>query len=376
MTLSWIKLKALLAKEFIQLLRDRITFGFVLIMPIMQLVLFGYALNTDPKNLPAIILDQNKTNISRSFIHQLETSNYFRILNENYGEQQAENAMIKGQALFILNIPANFSQDLIRGHHPTILMTVDATDPVTSANALAATQALKSIGIPHDFVGSLSYLAPTQPSFDITVHKSFNPEGITSYNIVPGLMGVILTLTLVVVTGMAVTREREKGTYEQLLAMPVSSLEVMLGKITPYILVGYAQVCVVLLAAKLLFNVPFLGNLILLFFVVTLFSSANLMVGYLFSSISKTQMQATQMSVFFFLPSILLSGFMFPFQGMPYFAQIIGELLPLTHFVRITRGIMLKGATFSHIYRDIIPIILFLIVARWIAIKKYKSTLD
>ncbi len=376
MRLSWAKLKALLAKEFLQLLRDRVTFGFVLIMPIMQLVLFGYALNTDPKNLPIIILDQNKTNISRSFIHQLETSSYFRILNDSYGEDNSARAMIKGQALFILNIPANFSQDLIRGQHPTILMTVDATDPVASANALAVTQALKLIGLPHEFVGPLSYLAPKQPSFDITIHKSFNPEGITSYNIVPGLMGVILTLTLVVVTGMAVTREREKGTYEQLLAMPVSPLEVMLGKIIPYILIGYIQVCVILLAAKLLFNVPFIGSFILLFIVVTLFASANLMVGYLFSSISKTQMQATQMSVFFFLPSILLSGFMFPFQGMPYFAQVIGELLPLTHFVRIARGILLKGATLAHIYNDIIPIILFLIIASWIALKKYKSTLD
>ncbi len=376
MTFSWIRLRALLTKEFLQLSRDTLTLAFVLIMPIMQLILFGYALNTDPKNLPLIVIDQNKSNFSRSFIRQLETSNYFRILDQTYGEKEATTAMIEGKSLFILNIPPTFSRDLIRNQNPTMLLTVDATDPVTSANALAVAQVLKYTGLPHDFTGPLNYLSYQKPAYDIIVHKNYNPEGITSYNIIPGLMGTILTLTMVVVTGMAVTREREKGTYEQLLSMPVNPLEVMLGKILPFVLIGYAQVAVILLASKLLFDIPFLGNPFLLFCAVTLFVGANLMVGYLFSSISRSQMQATQMSVFFFLPSILLSGFMFPFQGMPDFAQVIGEFFPLTHFVRIARGIMLKDGQFNHIYIELIKILIFLLATGWIALKKYRATLD
>ncbi|MBX3486407.1 MAG: ABC transporter permease [Candidatus Paracaedibacteraceae bacterium] len=376
MTLSWIRLKALLIKEFLQLSRDKLTLAFILIMPIMQLILFGYALNTDPKDLPLIVIDQNKSSFSRNLIHQLETSNYFKVLNQSYGEKEAITAMIEGKSLFILNIPSTFSQDLIRNQKPAILLTVDATDPVTSANALAVAQVLKYTGLPHDFTGPLTYLAPREPAYDIIVHKNYNPEGITSYNIIPGLMGTILTLTMVVVTGMVVTREKEKGTYEQLLSMPVNSLEVMLGKVLPFVLVGYAQIAVILIASKLLFDIPFLGSLFLLFMTVTLFAGANLMVGYLFSSISNSQMQATQMSVFFFLPSILLSGFMFPFQGMPYFAQVIGEFLPLTHFVRAARGIMLKDAQFGHIYIELAKILIFLLISGWVALKKYRSTLD
>jgi ABC-2 type transport system permease protein len=363
-------------KEFVQMRRDRLTFAMIVGIPILQLILFGFAINSDPRALPTAVLTADTSIYSRTFVRALENTGYFRIVRNVKTEEEAERAMALGAVQFVLTIPANFSRDLTRGERPVLLMEADASDPAATSNALAALLTLNQTALERDLEGTSSALQPVSPPFEVRVHRRYNPEGITQYNIVPGLIGTILTMTMVMMTALAMTRERERGTMENLLATPVRPLEVMVGKILPYILVGYIQVTIILAAARLLFQVPMVGSLALLSAALILFIAANLAVGFTFSTLARNQLQAMQMAFFFFLPSILLSGFMFPFRGMPEWAQWIGEVLPLTHFLRILRGILLKGSGPADIAPNLWPIALFLLVATIIALKRYRETLD
>lgn len=374
---SGARLRAIIHKEFIQMLRDRATFAMIVAIPLIQIILFGYAINTDPKNLPTTIVSADYGSFARSFIQSLKNSEYFAITNTMVSEVEAKKMLATGQTQFVINIPADFSSELVRGNRPSVLVEADATDPVTSGNALAALNILAQDAFKYDVQGSLDYLRnTTPPPIDMRVHALYNPAAITQYNIVPGLMGVVLTMTMVMITAIAVTRERERGTMENLLATPVRPTEVMIGKVIPYIIVGYLQVLLILVVAHFLFAVPILGSVLLLLLVTFPFIAANLAVGLLLSTVAKNQLQAIQMTTFFFLPSILLSGFMFPFRGMPLWAQWLGQVLPLTHYLRIARGILLKGNGWLAIWPDVWPILLFLLVIILFGIKQFRRTLD
>lgn len=373
---SLTRLRALLAKEFIQALRDRLTFAMLVGIPVIQLVLFGFAINADPRGLPIAIVSADESMFSRSIFAALQNTDYFRIVAQPATEAEADRLIARGEVQFVIFIPADFGRRLVRGERPAMLIEADATDPVATANALAAVTQLNQGALQHDLTGPLAGLVNGRPPFEIRVHNLYNPEGITEYNIVPGLIGTILTMTLVMMTAIAMTRERERGTMESLLATPARPLEVMIGKITPFIVIGYLQVGVILAAAKLVFGVPMLGSLLLLSLALVLFIAANLAVGFTFSILARSQLQAMQMGVFFFLPSMLLSGFLFPFRGMPDWAQTIGELLPLTHMLRIARGILLKGNGLSDIQGDLWPMLAFMAVVSAVALRRYRQTLD
>jgi len=373
---SWARLWAVMVKEFVQMRRDRLTFAMMVGIPILQLILFGYAINADPKALPTAVLSADNSIFSRSFVRALENSGYFRVVRRIASESEANEALAIGEVQFVVTLPEDFSRKLARGERPALLLEADASDPAATSNALAALLTLNQTALARDLQGSLAHLQNQPPPFEVRVHRRYNPEGITQYNIVPGLIGTILTMTMVMMTALAMTRERERGTMENLLAMPVRPIEVMAGKIVPYIVVGYVQVAVILLVAKLLFGVPMVGSLALLSLALIVFIAANLAVGFTFSTLAKNQLQAMQMAFFFFLPSILLSGFMFPFRGMPQWAQWLGEALPLTHFLRILRGILLKGNAAAEILTDLWPVALFLLVAAAIALLRYRETLD
>jgi ABC-2 type transport system permease protein len=367
---------AVLMKEFVQMRRDRLTFAMMIGVPVMQLVLFGYAINLDPKALPAAVVSAESSVFSRSLTHALENTGYFKVIATPATVDEADRLLTLGRVQFVLQVPEDFSRRLQRGENAIVLVQADATDPAATSNALAALQQVALTGLDHDLTGPLAARRAGAPPFEIRVHRRYNPDGITQYNIVPGLMGVVLTMTMIMMTSIAMTRERERGTMENLLATPVRPLEVMLGKIVPYILVGYVQVLVILTAAKFLFEVPMLGSLALLSTVLVLFIAANLAIGFTFSTLAKSQMQAMQMTMFFFLPSMLLSGFMFPFRGMPQWAQALGEVFPLTHFLRIVRGIMLKGSSLADIAAHIWPLALILLVVSAAALMRYQRTLD
>ena len=373
---SWKRMYAILRKEFFQMTRDRISIGMILIIPIMQLILFGFAINTNPKQLPTALVSADNSVFTRTFVRALENTDYFRITAEPRSVKEAEKLLAEGKVLFVVSIPADFSSRLLRGDKPQILIEADATDSVAVNSALSALNGLTPRLFDRWLKGNLSDLQNSTMNVNYVVHSKYNPEAITQYNIVPGLMGVVLTMTLVMVTCMAITRERERGTMESLLATPVRPLEVMIGKIVPYIVVGYVQACLILACAYLFFHVPIQGNLFLLLICALPFIAANLAVGLTFSSIATNQLQAMQMAFFFFLPSILLSGFMFPFYGMPTWAQWIGSALPLTYFLRIVRGIVLKGNTFLLILPNMWPIFIFLFLAILVAVKRYRRTLD
>ena len=367
---------AMVLKEFLQLRRDRISFAMIVGIPFAQLVLFGFAINTDPKHMPAAILAADQSEFTRSFVAGMAQSEYFEIAGSVPDEAAGQRALARGDVLFVVSIPAGFTRDLLRGERPALLVEADATDPMATGTALGAVAQIARSAVQKNAAGALSYLAGTPYAFDVRVHRLYNPEGITQYNIVPGLMGVILTLMMVLMTGLAITRERERGTMENLLAMPVQSIEVMTGKIVPYIAIGLLQVTLILVAARTLFHVPFMGNLFTLYGVALLFVAANLTVGITLSSLAKNQLQAMQMTVFYFLPNILLSGFMFPFRGMPKWAQGIGNVLPLTYFNRLVRNIFLKGGDWGDLWPDVWPMMLFTAVVMAIALKFYRKTLD
>ncbi len=366
----------IVGKEFIQLKRDRLTFAMIVGIPVVQLVLFGFAINSDPKRLPTALLVADHSEFSRSILAGLQNSSYFEFIGEAKDENDADRMLAVGEAQFVVTIPADFSRRLVRGERPAMLIEADATDPTATGNAISAVTQLAQTVLSHDLTGSLAPLAATPAAFSVVVHPRYNPEAITQYNIVPGLMGVILTMTMVMMTGLAITRERERGTMENLLATPATVLEVMTGKIVPYILIGLLQVTIVLVLARLLFGVPIQGNVGVLYLAVLLFIAANLMLGLTISSVAGNQLQAMQMTFFFFLPSMLLSGFMFPFRGMPGWAQVIGEALPLTHFLRIVRGVLLKANGWAEIWPQAWPIAAFGLVIIAIGLKTFRSTLD
>jgi ABC-2 type transport system permease protein len=367
---------AIFIKEFQQMLRDRLTFAMAIGIPVLQLVLFGYAINTDPKGLPTAIVTLDTGPQARAFSAALQNTGYFRITQLPASEAQAEALIETGDVQFVVAIPSDFSRRLVRGERPAILVAVDGTDPSASGNAIAALAQVANQALAHELVGPLHALAPGAAPFELRVHRRYNPEGLARYNIVPGLIGTILTMTMVMLTGLAMTRERERGTMENLLATPVRPFEVMLGKIAPYVVIGYVQLGVILAAAWLLFEVPMVGSLTLLMAMIGLFMLANLAVGFTFSTLARNQLQAMQMTFFFFLPSLLLSGFMFPFRGMPVWAQWLGEVLPLTHFLRIVRGILLKGNGAAQLLPELWPMLAFLLAAGALALARYRQTLD
>jgi len=362
----------ILIKEFIQLKRDRLTFGMIVGIPIIQLLIFGFAINSDPKHLPTAVVMADPGPFARAYVAAMQNSDYFNIVG-SIDERQADRLLDRGDVQFVVTFPVNFQRDLVKGKSPTILVEADATDPMAMAGAISVLNHLGMEVFAPDLPGR--QLSADKP-IDLRVHKRYNPEGITAYNVVPGLCGVILTMTMVLMTGLAMTRERERGTFENLLATPATPLEVMTGKIVPYILIGFIQVSLILVAAHWIFAVPMYGNLLLLYTVVLLFICANLTLGITFSSIAQNQLQAMQMTFFFFLPSILLSGFMFPFRGMPEWAQVVGSVLPLTHFLILVRGILLKGNGLELLWGHIWPIVMFMAVVLALGIKTFKKTLD
>lgn len=368
---SWLRLGAIFTKEFIQMRRDRVTFAMMLGVPLMQLVLFGYAINSDPRGLPTAVLDASRDEASRAVLTALELTDYYRFTRFISSAEEAENLLASGKVSFVITIPPGLSGRISRGETPEILIQADATDPAAASGALSV-------------LGSVVQSALAQPGqestasqpFEFVVHRLYNPEAISQYNIVPGLLGVILQMTMVMMTSIALTRERERGTMENLLAMPASPLEIMLGKVAPYLLVGAVQVLLVLLAARLLFAVPFVGSLALLLLGIMIFVLSLVVLGYAISTAAKTQMQAMQLTFFFFLPSLLLSGFMFPFLGMPKWAQYLGEVFPLTHFLRVVRAVMLKGADATAISQEMWILVFFVFLYGAIALKRFNSKLD
>jgi ABC-2 type transport system permease protein len=367
---------AILTKEFIQIRRDRITLGMIVGIPLMQLLLFGFAINFNPKALPAAISIDDPGIFAHSIVAALGNSSYFHIVKETKSPAAARRLLQEGKVIFVVEIPANFTRDIVRGATPDLLIEADATDPASGSYALAAFNNLATTALRDDLVGPLTARAQGPPPFNVVSHLLYNPESITQYNIIPGLLAVILTMTMVLMTCLALTRERERGTYENLLAMPATPLEIMLGKIMPNIAIGAVQSAIILLVAKYVFGVPMIGSLSLLALALAIYITANLAVGYTFSTIAENQLQAMQMTMFFLMPAILLSGFAFPFQGMPVWAQWIGEVLPATHFLRIVRGIMLKDNGFSEIWPNLWPLILFVFAAGGLALARFRRTLD
>jgi ABC-2 type transport system permease protein len=363
---------AMLLKEFIQLKRDRVSFAMIIMIPVMQLLLFGYAINTTPRNLPTAVLLQEDSDLARSVLKALENTAYFRFTHQVRTVEEFDRLLESGTVLFGVEIPRGFERAVRRGDRPALLIAADATDPVASGSALAALSRIASTALVHDRVAG----TPEQPPFEVRAHARYNPAGASRLNIVPGLTGTILTMTMLIFTALSVTREVERGTMESLLSMPIKPVEVMLGKIIPYVLVGFLQAALIISLGVFLFGVPILGSLSMLALLSTLFITANLSIGYTFSTIAQNQLQAMQMSMMFFLPNILLSGFMFPFAGMPEWAQWIGEALPLTHYIRIVRAIMLKGATLDNLQYDAVALLVLTLFAMTIAVTRFRRTLD
>jgi ABC-2 type transport system permease protein len=370
------RILAMFVKEFIQLRRDRPTFAMIVGIPLMQLLLFGYAINTDPRHLPTAVLSSDDSDIARAMIGALRATDYFDIKYLAHGEEDADRLILSNRAQFVIQIPPDFTRRLIRGERPSLLLVADATDPTAASVAVAGAVGAAQQALDRELTGPLAHLAQGPPPFDLLVQRRYNPAGEARRNIVPGLIGTILTMTMLIYTALSVTRELERGTMEALLAMPVTPTEIMLGKITPYVLVGAVQMATILLVASLLFRVPIVGSLAVLGPLTLLFIVANLSLGYTLSTIAVNQLQAIQMTFFIFLPSMLLSGFLFPFYGMPVWAQYIGEALPLTHYLRIVRSVMLKGSGFADLASDAGALAVFTLVAMSIAVMRFRQTLD
>ena len=370
------RLRALMTKELIQMRRDRVTFAMMIGVPLMQLMLFGFAINSDPKGLPAALVAPTQDRFTRAMVSALETTGYYRFTHVGVTETEAEFLISRGDVSFVVTVPSDFGRRVLRGDQPQILIEADATDPSVASGAISTLGTVAADALLRETGGEAAAKARADAQLSVVVHRRYNPEGITQYNIVPGLLGVILQMTMVMMTGMALTREIERGTMENLLSMPVTPSEVMLGKVLPYFAVGGVQVLVVLTVAKLVFGVPFLGSLPLLLAGVGLFVMALVILGYLISTVARTQMQAMQLTFFYFLPSLLLSGFMFPYRGMPVWAQVLGEALPLTHFLRLVRAIMLKGADFPAVAQQLSVLALFVLGFAVLALTRFRRTLD
>jgi ABC-2 type transport system permease protein len=368
----WWRSYAMLVKEFIQLRRDRVSFAMIVMLPVMQLVLFGFAINTTPRNLPTAVLLQEDSDLGRSILKAMENTAYFRFTHEVHTVAEFDDLLQSGKVLFGVEIPRGFERAVRRGDRPALLIAADATDPVAAGSALGALGNVVQTALEHD----LHTGDPPSLPFEIRAHARYNPAAESRLNIVPGLVGTILTMTMLIFTALSVTREIERGTMENLLSMPIKPVEVMFGKIVPYVLVGFIQATLIVGIGVLLFGVPVQGSLILLALLSTLFITTNLAIGYTFSTIVQNQLQAMQLSMMFFLPSILLSGFMFPFAGMPVWAQYLGEGLPLTHYVRIVRAIMLKGATLQNLQYDTMALLALMLLAMTIAVTRFRRTLD
>ena len=373
---SFRRLFAVLVKEVIQMRRDRLTAAMVLGVPVLQLMLFGFAINLNPKNLPTAIAIDDPGRFGRSIVAAMVNSTYFQIVEQTNSPARARRMLAQGKVLFVVEIPVDFTRSIVRGSQPPLVIEADATDPAAGSYALAAFNTLATTALRDDLVGPLAARAQGPPPFQLITHLLYNPESNTQYNIVPGLLAVILTMTMVLLTCLALTRERERGTYENLLAMPATPLEIMLGKIAPNILIGAIQSGVILLMARFVFDVPILGSMTILWVGLAVYIVALLAVGYTFSTIAENQLQAMQMTVFFLLPSILLSGFAFPFAGMPRWAQWLGEILPATHFLRIVRGVLLKGNGWVETWPEVWPLLIFLFAVMAIAVARFRRTLD
>ena len=373
---SLVRIWAVLLKEFLQMRRDRLTIAMILGLPLAQLFLFGFAINFNPKALPTAISVDDNGIFARSVVAALRNSSYFDIVAQTNSPAGARRLLQEGKVLFVVEIPVNFTRDIMRGTRPDLLLEADATDPAAGGFALGAFTGLAASALKDDLKGPLALRAQGPPPFNAVTHLLYNPESNTRYSIVPGLLAVILTMTMVLMTCLALTRERERGTYENLLAMPVTPIEIMVGKIAPNVAVGAIQSAIILLAAKYIFGVPLIGSLSLLAFALAIYIIANLAVGYTFSTLAQNQLQAMQMTVFFLLPAILLSGFAFPFAGMPQWAQVIGEALPATHFLRIVRGILLKDNGLPEIWPNLWPLFVFTFLAGGIALLRFRKTLD
>jgi ABC-2 type transport system permease protein len=368
----WRRSYAMLVKEFIQLKRDRVSFAMIVMIPVMQLLLFGYAINTTPRYLPTAVLLQEDTDLGRSILKALENTAYFRFTREVHDVKEFDDLLLSGKVLFGVEIPRGFERAVRRGDHPSLLVAADATDPIAASSALSSLNVVMQTALEHDlFTGD-----PPSLPFEIRAHARYNPAAASRLNIVPGLVGTILTMTMLIFTALSVTREIERGTMESLLSMPIKPVEVMFGKIIPYVMVGFIQTAIIIGIGVLLFGVPIYGSLLLLAVLSTLFITTNLSIGYTFSTLAQNQLQAMQLSIMFFLPSILLSGFMFPFLGMPVWAQYVGECLPLTHYIRIVRAIMLKGSTLANLQYDALALIALMLLAMTIAVTRFRRTLD
>ncbi|MGH6909959.1 MAG: ABC transporter permease [Phenylobacterium sp.] len=373
---SWIRVLAVMIKEIKQLTRDRVTYAMMLGIPVLQLLLFGYAINSDPRHLPTAVLVQENSVFARSIVGALDHSSYFDLVAQARSPAELDEMIRRGDVQFAVTIPGDFTRRVARGDKAQILVEADATDPAATGGAVAALAALPRQALAHDLKGALAPQAATLPPFEVVVHARYNPEAITAYNIVPGLLGVILTLTLVMMTALSVTRETERGTMESLLATPVEPLEVMAGKLAPYVIIGLVQTVIILTLARFLFDVPMQGGWIGLSLGVSLFIVGSLALGFLISTLARSQLQAMQMTVFYLLPSILLSGFMFPFRGMPVWAQWLGEAIPVTHFLRVVRGALLKGQGMEDMWRELLALIAFVCVVTAMAMARYRRTLD
>ncbi|MGY3451627.1 ABC transporter permease [Bradyrhizobium sp. USDA 4353] len=368
----WRRTYAMLVKEFIQLRRDRVSFAMIVMLPVMQLMLFGYAINTTPHHLPAAVLLQEDSDLGRSILKAMENTAYFRFTQEVTSVAEFDDLLLSGKVLFGVEIPRGFERAVRRGDRPALLVAADATDPVAASSALSSLGTIVQTALAHDlYTGD-----PVTTPFEIRAHARYNPAASSRLNIVPGLVGTILTMTMLIFTALSVTREIERGTMESLLSMPITPVEVMLGKIIPYVMVGFLQATIIIGIGVLLFGVPVMGSLLLLALLSTLFIATNLSIGYTFSTLAQNQLQAMQLSMMFFLPSILLSGFMFPFLGMPQWAQVVGECLPLTHYLRIVRAIMLKGSTLANLQHDTIVLFGLMLFAMTVAVMRFRRTLD
>jgi len=370
------RILAVLMKEFVQLTRDRLTYAMILMVPVMQLLLFGYAINTQPRHLPMAVLVQDDGPLARSTLAAFVNTGFFDVTHTARSPAELDALIRTGQVQFALTIPGDFSRRVARGDDAQVLLEADATDPSATSPAIAAASGLPAAALVHDLKGGLTSRASRPQPFEVVVHNRYNPESITSYNIVPGLLGVILTLTLVLMTALSMTRETERGTMESLLSTPAQPIEVMVGKLAPYVMVGLIQTVIILVVARLLFQVPMAGGWIALSIGVLLFITGSLALGFFFSTLARTQLQAMQMTVFYLLPSILLSGFMFPFRGMPDWAQAIGEAIPVTHFLRVVRGALLKGEGLSTLWPSILALGIFVCIVTALAMLRYRRTLD
>jgi ABC-2 type transport system permease protein len=368
----WVRTYAVLVKEFIQLRRDRVSLAMIIMVPLLELLVFGYAINMTPRDLPTAVLMQEHSDLSRSIVAALSNTRYFKITRLAHTETELDQLFASGQVLFAIEIPANFERAIRRGESPSMLVIADATDPVASGSALGALGEIARTALQHDH--AVPEGGPTP--FQIRVHQRYNPAASTQLNVVPGLLGTILTMTMLIFTALSVTREIERGTMEALLAMPISPIEIMIGKIVPYLVVGFLQAALIISIGIALFGIPIVGDLALLAALSALFIATNLSIGYTFSTIAQNQLQAMQMTVMFFLPNILLSGFLFPFAGMPQWAQWISTALPLTHYLRIVRSIMLKGSTFTDMQNEAVALFILMVVAMTVAVTRFRRTLD